>query len=308
MLAKNGDEVAWTVIITQPRLLEMWEYWMAEKTTELVNLLDFDNLDPASKSALATVRSVNAKISQARANPIWDLVTLSGNVAENDEQWFIKGDQGEYRITGSRLEELKALKGKPVVAKGYVKVRGQFQVLKFQRKKENTLELFVMSLCPFSERAEASIIRFLDSYSRNPRPSLEVHYIFYKKTRDGKTVFTSLHGDKEIQENLVQMLIRDAHPDALHDYLLMRVESDEPWQALVERVGLTPEQIDLIAGRIKKDRDSLIEKEYAYVAGLHGIRDGSPTYLWESERVRDIRQIPAFAKLQSPSEQCDESE
>lgn len=303
-LANNNNDVVWTVTITNPKLIEMWEYWMAEKTSELVNLLDFDNLDTASKAALETVKSVNAKIAQARANPIWDPVKLSGLVVENDRHWFIQSGDGKYLVTGSKLRDIKPMKDKHVIATGFVKVRDQFELISFIEKKQNTLELFVMSFCPFSKRAELSIIDFLKTFPGNPKPILEVHYIFYKKSEDGKTVFTSLHGEEEIQENLVQMIIRDMYPDFYHEYLLHRAKNDTSWEGLVREVGIAEQEIEMITDIINEGGRALIESEYEYVAGTYQVYDGSPTYVWESERVGDIRKIKAFNNLEFTSDIC----
>jgi len=49
---------------------------------------------------------------------------------------------------------------------------------------------------------------------------------------------------------------------------------------------------------------ALIENEYGYVTGSYQIYDGSPTYIWESERVKDIRKVDAFNSLEFTSDIC----
>jgi len=163
-LARDGNDVIWTVTIKNPRLMEVMEHWMAEKTTELVNLLDFNNLDIGNKLALQTVKSVNEKIAHARVNPIWDSVKLSGKVKKDKGQWFIESDHGKYKIMVDKIKEIKSMKDKPVVVTGFIKVREQIELTHFVEKKKNTLEMFVMSLCPFSQRSQASIIEFLSKF------------------------------------------------------------------------------------------------------------------------------------------------
>ncbi len=303
-VAKDGNDVVWTVRIDNPRLIEVWEYWMTEKTAELVNLLDFENLDPSGKSALATAKSINAKIARARANPIWDPVKISGLVAEKDNRWFIQTDHGECLVTGRKLEEIKRMIDKRVVVSGLVKVQDQIEVTQFLEKKQNTLELFVMSLCPFSKRAEASIIEFLEGSIGSNKPSLEVHYIFYRRNENGNSVFSSLHGEEEVQENLVQMVIRDAFADFYFAYLLARSRSSDSWEQIADAVGIGKEGVKTIRDAVSEGRDSLIKTEYTHVAEKHGIYDGSPTYVWESEPVKDIREIAVFKDFEFVSERC----
>lgn len=305
-LAKDGNDVSWTVKIEDPRLMEVWEYWMAEKTAELVNMLDFDKLNSAAKSALATVKSVNAKVALARANPIWDPVKLSGAVTEKDGRWVIQSEEGEYLVTGDNQEQIKTMKGKPIVATGFVKVANQIELTSFMEKKPNTLELFVMSQCPFAKNAEASIIEFLRDFPGDTRPSLEIRYIFYQRVQDGKTVISSLHGEPEIQEDLVQMIIRDMWPRCYFDYLLRRAQSNAPWDELARQAGLSTEEIESVKTAGKEGREALIQAEYDYTTKTYGIHDGSPTYIWENERIGDLRSVQAFHDLRYRSGTCSE--
>lgn len=80
---------------------------MAEETTALVNRLDFEKLDDAGKAELQTVKSVNAGVARAMANPIRDPVKFSGVVIESDEHLYLKNEQGKYLLTGDRLGDLK---------------------------------------------------------------------------------------------------------------------------------------------------------------------------------------------------------
>ena len=186
-----------------------------------------------------------------------------------------------------------------VVADGFVKVPGEFEVTRFLAKRENTLELFVMSFCPFGQKAEAKLLAFLASTNAIAKLRLDVHYIFYKQQKDAKDVFVSLHGEPEVTENLVQMLMRDHFPSVVfQNYLHLRNKSgDTDWKKLAEQVGLTKDNIAFIETSITTNRDALIRGEYDYAAGRYEITDGSPSYVWESERVSDLKKIAAFKGL-----------
>lgn len=304
-MAKEEDEIVWTVTITNPKLIEVLGYWTAEKSAELLNTVDVDNLDAKSKLALATMKSLNEKVAYAQENPLWDPVRLSGAVIQDNGVLFIEGQHGKYEATGDYLGELEKRKGKRVVAVGYIKLKDQIEVSAFLDVKVNTLELFVMSLCPFSKKAEAFILDFLDSYPGKPKPSLEIHYIFYRRNDGDSVIYSSLHGEKEINENLVQVVIRDKHPQFYHDYLLERVSNNDiQWMKLAKAVGMLNRDIESIQRTIDTEREALIEQEYDYVTGTYQIYDGSPAYVWECERVADVRKVEAFKGLNLSSDQC----
>ena len=48
---------------------------------------------------------------------------------------------------------------------------------------------------------------------------------------------------------------------------------------------------------ITTQREQLIRSEYDYAAGRYESTDGSPSYVWESERVPDLKKIAAFKGL-----------
>ena len=304
-MTKEAEEIVWTVTITDPKLIEVLTYWAAEKSAELVNSLNVDSLDAQSKLALNTVKSLNQKIAYAKDNPVWDAVRLSGLVVQDSGSLFIESNQGRFQVTSKYLTELSKRIGKRVIAIGFIKTKGQIEMTAFLEKKENTLELFVMSYCPFARMAESSLLHFLDTYSGKPKPSLELHYIFYKKSDGGKMVFTSMHGEEEIKENLVQMVIRDKHPLFYHDYLLRRIaNNDASWDTLAREIGMKREDMKSIEQTIEAERNTLIQQEYDYVTGTYGIYDGSPNYVWESERVANIREVEAFKDLTFSLDKC----
>lgn len=303
-LAREDKEVVYMITIRNPQLIGALAHWMAEQTTALVNQFDFEKLDDAAKAELKTIKSVNAGIAQAMANPIRDPAKFSGMVIESDEHLYLKNEQGKYLLTGDRIGSIKQVKDKPVLLFGLVKVKDQIEVMDFTEKKKNRLEMFVMSQCPYAKSAEISLIETLESLPEETRPSLDISYIFYKKI-DGKgTFFTSLGGGEETQENIVQMLIRDHYPDLYYAYLLKRANSDAPWAKVAREVGMTGEDIKIVRDTMKEKGGALAQKEYDYVAGLHQILDDSPTFVWEGERVKDIRIIEAFKGIKIEGGDC----
>ena len=155
---------------------------------------------------------------------------------------------------------------------------------------------------------------------RVPTPSttakLEIRYLFYKKPppemKDGQsgpptpeTPWWCMHGESELHENLVQMLIRDRHAEFFFAYLRARLEQPSiGWKTVTRLAGLDGDAIRGIESAIATDRDAIIQTEHDYVAGLHGITDGSPTWIWESRVVPDIRRIRRFKDLNLTGGSC----
>ena len=227
----------------------------------------------------------------------WDIVNVPGVIIQERDSVFVYGKLGKYQITGPLLQAMKRYVGKSVVIRGSNKVKGELEPSWFSEKRNNTLELFVMSMCPNSIDAESSILNFLDTVPETVRPTLDVRYIFSKKNVNGKKTLTALHGEEEVQENLVQMVIRDNYPTIFHDYLLMRIDdATATWQKLVEELGMDDTAKQAIGQIIAEQRDQLIRNEYNYVTGIYKILS-SPSYVWESQKVADIRTIELFKDL-----------
>ena len=304
-MAKEGSNVVWNVTVDNPRLMELLGIFVGEKTMKLVQTLDPNNLDPNQKLALEAIKSLSRKLEEAQKNPVWDSVKLSGVVSPDGTNWVLQGKEDKFNLVGDKLPELKTRNGKPVVADGFVKMPGQFEVTRFIDEKPNTLELFVMSQCPFGQRAETMLYDFLDRTNLTAKPKFDVHYIFYKQTTAGKDNFVSMHGDNEVTEDLVQMTIRDHFTPVFETYVRLRNKNGSAdWQKVAEQAGLTKDNIAFIETTISSNRDALIRAEYNYVAGQCEILDASPSYLWESQKVADIKKVAMFKGIDSPQEAC----
>ncbi len=297
-MAKEGNEVVWTVTIDNPRLMELLPIFVGEKTIKLIQGLDLNNLDPNQKLALEVIKSLTQKLEYAQRNPVWDSVKLAGAVVQQGTNWVIQTASGPMLVVGTNTAIVSNWAERSVVADGFVKVLGQFEPTRVIEQRTNTLELFVMSQCPFGQRAETKLYSFLESTNVTQRPKLEVRYIFYKQQKDGKDVFTSLHGEEEITENLVQMVLRDRYAALFGHYVRQRASSGNlPWRKLLEQVGAGKPLLDEIQTALTTQRDALIQAEYDYVTGQYGITDGSPSYVWESERVMDLTKVERFKTL-----------
>jgi len=305
-MAKEGNEVIWNITIKNPRQMEVLRIYLGEEAIKLIPNTDPSNFDAKNRLMLGAVKSLGTKLDYAQKNPIWDSLTLSGTVTPAGSNWVLQGNEARFNLVGNKLPELKSRIGKHVVADGFMKLPGQFEVTRYIDQKTNTLELFVMSFCPFGQRAETMLYDFLGRTNISARPKLDIHYIFYKQNKDGNDVFVSMHGDEEVTEDLVQIMIRDNFPPAIFEaYIRLRNESGSTdWHKLAGQVGLSKDNIATIDTTITNARETLIRQEYDYVAAQCDIKDGSPSYIWESEKVADISKVPIFKGIDSPKESC----
>lgn len=300
---------AWQVTITDPRLLPVWSQWMAEKTTQLVALTDIDQLDEPTKLAYRVSRSVNLKLKEAAGKPVLDSIRVSGVVRTGpggEARLEVAGQPGTLKVTGAAARVLASLPGREAVVEGVIKTAGELEASAAFEKKDDTLEVFVISQCPFGKAAETAIINRLRSMGSSAAgPRVEFRYLFIPFAPDAGAragTFTCLHGDAEADENVVQMILRDQFPDRFFDYLLKRSTSEAPWKEVVKSVGLDEFGVEAIE-RAMLDKGELIAAEYAY-AQARNVPPVSPTYLWEGRVLKDLEQLPQFKGIKLQAGSC----
>ena len=285
----------------------------------LIDAIDVNQVGQAELIALSTVKSLNRKIKASIANPIWESSQLNGTIAiqssgpNGDESAMLLLDEPheyapskEVRVKGD-LEQYRDWDGMPVIVNGYIKSEGTIEDITIRERRLNTLELVIMSQCPFGIQAAEGILPNLmaqSGSSESESPIMEIRYLFYQKemASDDPERWWCLHGEPELHENLVQMVIRDVYPDYFGRYLHARIEDESTaWDVLAGSVGLTSSEIEGIAHEIETNRAVLIESEHAYVSGELGVTDGSPTWVWESEVVLDPSAVDAIADISTAS-------
>ena len=154
-----------------------------------------------------------------------------------------------------------------------------------------TLELFVMSYCPFGVQAEEKIIPIVKKFG--DQIDFKLRFIAGEKetiSLNDITPFTSLHGYPEVAENIRQLLIAQEYPDLYLDYILCRGKKlDKSWEDCAEKLGIdltkiqklfeTPETEQLFRNNIKR-------------AEALGIR-ASPTILVDNHQFRATQLLRA---------------
>lgn len=167
--------------------------------------------------------------------------------------------------------------------------------------RDGTLEVFVMSQCPYGVLAESAVFDAVKSGLLPAGLKVEVHFIGdAKKSAKGEWEFSSLHGEAEWQENARQLLIARRHPEKFGAYLAERnrdVNSPD-WQKAARAAGLDP---DALAWGYEESR-SLLAADFSATAGL-GITT-SPSFVLNGRDflvgVGELAKAPGFEKIPLP--------
>lgn len=147
-----------------------------------------------------------------------------------------------------------------------------------------TLELFVMSYCPFGVQAEEKIIPIVKEFG----DAIDFKLQFIAKEKEAPspqdiTPFTSLHGYPEVAENIRQLLIVREYPDKYLDYILCRGKKlDKSWEDCAEKLGIDVEKIQALFDA--PEAEQLFRENIQRAAAL-GIR-ASPTILVDGHQFR----------------------
>ena len=147
-----------------------------------------------------------------------------------------------------------------------------------------TLELFVMSYCPFGVQAEEKIIPIVKAFG--DKVDFKLRFIAQEKETPSLqeiTPFTSLHGYPEVAENIRQLLIAQEYPELYLDYILCRGKKlDKSWEECAEKLGIdvvkiqelfdTPEAERLFRENIKRAAELDIKASPTILIDNHKFR------------------------------------
>lgn len=147
-----------------------------------------------------------------------------------------------------------------------------------------TLELFVMSYCPYGVQAEEKLIPIVKKFG--DKIDFKLQFIAQEKetiSLQEVTPFTSLHGYPEVAENIRQLLIAREYPDKYLDYILCRGKKlDKSWEDCAEKLGIDVEKIQKLFD--SPEAEQLFRENIKRAAEL-GIR-ASPTILVDGHKFR----------------------
>ena len=147
-----------------------------------------------------------------------------------------------------------------------------------------TLELFVMSYCPFGVQAEEKIIPIVKEFG--DKIDFKLQFIAHEKEEPSPqdiTPFVSLHGYPEVAENIRQLLIAREYPDRYLDYILCRGKKlDKSWEDCAEKLGIDVAKIQRLFD--SPEAEQLFRANIKRAAEL-GVR-ASPTILVDGHKFR----------------------
>jgi len=183
------------------------------------------------------------------------------------------------KIISSEVREIEVshlLEGDPDLLQ---MVTGFRENVEFTKKKKVKLDLYVMSYCPYGTRAEEVIFQLLDKF--RGKVDLNIYYIVSRK--DDK--FTSLHGNKELEEDLRQVCVKRLKPERLYDYILCVnavKENEEGWKECAEKTDINPQDLNecISSGEAKR------ELAVHYNRKMRLRVEGSPTLYVNNRRFR----------------------
>ena len=140
-----------------------------------------------------------------------------------------------------------------------------------------TLELFVMSYCPYGVQAAEKLIPIVKKFG--DAINFKLQFIAEEKETSSAqdiTPFTSLHGYPEVAENIRQLLIAQEYPDRYLDYILCRGKKlDKSWEDCAQKLGIDAKKIQRLFDAPETEQ---LFRENIQRATALGIR-ASPTIL-----------------------------
>ncbi|HAT72459.1 MAG TPA: hypothetical protein DCS63_06560 [Elusimicrobia bacterium] len=170
-------------------------------------------------------------------------------------------------------------------------------------EKKNTVEIFVMSQCPFGALAETALFDAEKNKLLPAGTKVEIHYIGdAKKDEKGEYVFSSLHGQPEWEENARQLFISKNFPEKFKAYLLERNKaySSPDWESAAKAAGLDAKKVAAGFEEGKK----LLAADFA-ATGAMGITT-SPSFVVDGREfmvgLGELVKTPGFEKVPPPGQ------
>lgn len=148
-----------------------------------------------------------------------------------------------------------------------------------------TVQLFVMSYCPYGITAENSIAKTLKALK--DYVNFELHFVVGEM--DG--TIQSLHGQKEVDMNAAQICVGKIAPDKQMDFIVeFNKNTNQPWQDAAKKLGISENDV-------KNCLDSGygldVQKEDAKLCERLNVQ-GSPTLIIDGQRYQGGRSSKHF--------------
>lgn len=302
--AVGDGRTIWTVSIPDTRLRDVWTYWMSEYLALAVGGVNLESLSAEDLAHLDACKSAHALLMDTKARPAFEPVELQGVFlsTEGDGLQFLS-HEGERAYVLSE-EGLKLLpEGVAGVIEGVPTGSSTVRISNVREVGRNQLDVLVMSHCPFAREAMRQICRHFNADVLPRGVSVRFWYSFFPGASEGE--FTSMRGEAEVQENLVQIVLRDVYPWFYKEYVEARSENETPWQELLGEVGATSQDLLSVQEIMSAQGQEMIRSEFRTVQMMFGGGLPSPTYFWEARKVSSLSAVPHFHTLSTlTNEEC----
>lgn len=162
-----------------------------------------------------------------------------------------------------------------------------FVVQKLKTQSHVSLELFVMSQCPYGVRAEQAIIPIVKEF--RGQVDFKLHYIV---SMDATGTIQSLHGPAEVAENTRQLLIAKHYPDQWLEYLSARARNyhTNAWQKAATQAGIDSMALSLLIQQNPPDQLLSTHSQQTQQRNIHL----SPSVFVNGERYQGAIQAPSL--------------
>jgi len=147
------------------------------------------------------------------------------------------------------------------------------------------VQLFVMSYCPYGIQAENSMIKTLKALKGYV--DFELHFVV---SAAGGAI-QSLHGQKEVDMDAVQICVGKINPDAQMEFIVeWNKNTSQPWQDVASKLSIDPDEIK---GCLNSGYGVDVLKKDGSLCEELGVQ-GSPTLVIDGQQYRGPRSSRNF--------------
>lgn len=305
-IARDGARAATYVTIHQQKDADALTRWIDSGVNDLREKAKKENPAGEFTKAMDAGESIARKLTFSKANPVWPKLQIEGLAVEENGKRLIVSVSKNHQLANVPASWPRMV-NKRVIATGLSKNDGEIEITQIRESKKDSLELFVMSECPYAKQTEYNIIEKLKKQRPgDPLIQIEIRYLFQPKASpDGQAdSYTSLHGEAEVNEDLIQMMIRDNFKNVFLDYVCERAQSNEPWRQLATKIGITVQDCDYLETVVTNFGPEFLHNEYVAMVDSYGSLNKSPTLIWEGRIVEDPKEVPFLRDVMIPSPTC----
>lgn len=229
---------------------------------------------------------------------------LVGVISPAGEGHVLEGCAGRTTLEGILGESVAPLVGREVWVNVICTGNGRAAALGAHAVGEPVIDLFVMGLCPAARGLERQIAEAYAKGDTAGKPAIRLHAIVFARDSAGTTVYFAKHGAAELNEDVVQLAVQELEPAKLWPYLGERAKSDDDWEAIAGRVGLSWRTITEIRRRLTSELAERAGAAWNDTALNWPTIEASPTVFWRGLVVHELAEVPGWHSVTMTQEPC----